>query len=362
MAYVKQDFIDDRVLSASQLNYIEDGIIANETNINKKSDEIIAYVENTSYTATPENLVEVIASAKKGATIQLTEGTYGKLGLVGTDFYPENLTIVGGEGVIVAGVSITSGVPEEQSYEKSDTDLSRVTLPKGLTFREIEFTNKVMLRNCIIDGLSFVGCTFTNSNLWLDPNRFSDAYGSDGTSVVRPAYMATMLYNVLVRDCVFNNAHDTAIYIRGVNGATIHNNTINGAGCNGIQITYYWDKHWSGGRIAISKNNIYDTGDRGIRIDTLRNADLLILDNTLNRLCQNNPEDFANKEWIKVSGCINTTYQWEYPNGAIYNKYNNEIISVGNGIILDTSAQDSLTNDVVNKVIEALPVYNGEVV
>lgn len=288
------------------------------------------------YQATPDTILEVLQSAEKGAIVQLTAGEYGLLTLVGKEAYPEDLTIVGGEGVTVAGISITSGVKDQEinsayynlaEYNCANTDLTNAALPKGLTIQDITFTDSFSLRNASFEDLSIIGCVFSaGTYLYVDPNRMMDVYGGDFTAEkhnfeTRPFFAKLTPKNLIVRECVFEDAtplndgsthiekNASAILVKGVCGITIYKNTVKGAAYNGVQIggndiTIY--NNFSSGEITITNNTFVKTSSRGIRLSTIENANVIALKNQFVRCNAGNTKDL-----IKASGCKNTMLHWD---------------------------------------------------
>lgn len=301
-----------------------------------------SYIENNFvkksavYTATPDSLSEVIRKAQAGATIQLSAGAYGLLELRGIYAYPENLTILGGEGVTMAGISITSGVKDQEinsayynlaEYNCANTDLTNAALPKGLTIQDITFTDSFSLRNASFEDLSIIGCVFSaGTYLYVDPNRMMDVYGGDFTAEkhnfeTRPFFAKLTPKNLIVRECVFEDAtplndgsthiekNASAILVKGVCGITIYKNTVKGAAYNGVQIggndiTIY--NNFSSGEITITNNTFVKTSSRGIRLSTIENANVIALKNQFVRCNAGNTKDL-----IKASGCKNTMFHWD---------------------------------------------------
>lgn len=292
-----------------------------------------AYVKKAPmYQATPDTLADVIKTAEANATIQLTAGEYDLLNLVGKDAYPEGLTIVGGAGVTMAGISITSGV--ENGKIPFASDISSATLPKNLTVKDLIFTDSFCLRNAGVDGLKIIKCSFNNGCIEITPNNFSNKYGKDGSGSTATRYegQSVTVKNVLIRECVFKNAAaaagDSAIYIQGPENLTIHKNTIENAGYNGIQIVSVRDRKPTG-KIRITTNTVRNTGSTAIVVKNLQDAVVSIIDNKIYN-CG------AKKDrCIVLADCKNTRYLFERTDGWGDNLYEEAIIAVGNGIVVE---------------------------
>ena len=312
------------------------------------------------YQATPDTILEVLQSADQGAIVQLAAGEYGLLTLVGKEAYPEDLTIVGGEGVTVAGISITSGIKDQEvnsayynlpDHECCNTDVTNATLPSGLTFKNIHFIDSFSLRNARCDNLSFIGCVFARGTyLFIDPNRMYDEYGGDFTAEkanfdTRPFCVKLTPKNLIVRECVFEDAtpledgsthietNCSAIQVKGICGITIYKNTIKGAMFNGVSIggndIPLYD-NYSSGDISVTNNMLEKTTDRGIRLHTIKNAKVVVLRNQLVNSKGNNLQSGL----IKASRCKNTEFYWDgtTTNSGESNNYIPEVDALGNVI------------------------------
>lgn len=360
------------------------------------------------YEATPETLADIITNAQPNTTIYLTagdtDGNYGLITLVprhalnraedtemetddgnvltipalpGTVVtYPENLTIVGCDGVTMEGICITSG----QSKEEFATSNNPIwEMPSNLTIKDLTLTDSIRLRNCTIDGLNFLNCTVTKGNIQLSPDSLKDSqYGTDVTSNTTAATVwhwpasKPLIRNVIIDNCILANASTdsktSAIIVSCVDNLAVTNNEIKYAAYNAIQVNGQ-SEYYSTGRIAILNNIIRWSGSRSIRIASLKNAELFMYENRLHNANQTD----ANDEYVKVSDCKNTTYTWmlSKTSGPNYYRDVNEgieskVLSVGDGITLEDDVNTEWTDDkkaeVIADVIAALPVYNGEVV
>lgn len=289
------------------------------------------------YTATPDTLVEVISKAEADSTVRLSAGDYGLLTLVGKNAYPENLTIDGGDGVIMSGVSITSGVKDSDintayynypDRECTNTDITNAILPGGLTFKNIVFTDIFSLRNASIDGLTIAGCTFLEgTHIIINPNKMDDMYGGDYGAEnhnfeTRISHFKLTPKNLTVRDCTFKSARAlsdgsthiqkssaSAIQIQGIDGITIYRNVVEDAQQNGVNIggnnLKIYD-NFSSGKICITNNIFKKTADRAIRLYTIKNADIVVLTNQLIDIYKGK----ITSGYIKASGCENTSFRW----------------------------------------------------
>lgn len=283
---------------ANSIGTVKNSLTSSINAVDEKLDNYMAYNISVS---TADDILSVIKNARPGATITLAAGTYPTLKLTGKDAFKDNITIVGTKDVIIDGVSITSGqCPFYDVQEEVNCDISNARLSSNITFSGITFTKSFCVRNSEIDGVKVVGCTFKKgANFNITPNSFSDSLGDDNpfattTLDAAPYYATRVAYNVVVKDCTFEDANTktdgtydtrTAIYIKGVDGAAINNNTILGAGHNGIQFDQNNTANKSyapnTGYIRITNNKISGTGSRSIRMNGLVNATVYMLYNQL---------------------------------------------------------------------------------
>lgn len=303
---------------------------------------------------TSRNLADTIMSAEPGSTIKLTKGSYNLLLLTtsyvkptysdfwGTNYkryhdinkdknyyehyalvtkFPENLTIMGEEGVVMNGLCVTSGV----DFSAGPGTLLP-SLPKGLTIKNIYFTDNLYVRNCEWDGLNIIGCTFSpESSIMLKPNYYGSnkEYGAEGGGGKSPRLgtYETMLHNVVIKDCIFESSdvRNTAIDLYSIDGAEIINNIIDGGKQSGVYIStqsmYPPDVQYkkSCGRLVVSKNKISNiTGTTsippaaGVSFFFVNDATIQLQDNILSEIASN--ALFAKDcKYVDIE-CINNTY------------------------------------------------------
>lgn len=305
-----------------------------------------AYIENTfvkkkqALTATPNNILDVIKSANDGAIITLSAGNYDLIKLHGKDAYTaKNLTIVGCDGASVAGVSITSGV--SSATLRTDTDISNATLPRGLAFRSVEFTNNFSLRNARIDNLTLDTCHFgPGANINILPNYFKDGYGEDHNDgfwcTLRADYFQLYPENIVVKNCTIESSASTsgAIYIIGCGDVTICNNTIKDSAYDGIQIGGYYLSPYNvdvRGRVTITNNAILKSAVRGINLFSMNDSEVSVFGNKLYDCGEI-------EEVIRVKECANSEFDFGgsdalHPN----NTYDGAVISVADKILIEDS-------------------------
>jgi hypothetical protein len=224
------------------------------------------------YKATPETIVNLLTTAAIGSTIQLTAGEYDLSNLIYIEPV-DNLTIVGGEGVTVDGITFAG-------YSQRDA-----ICPANLTLKNINFTGTgVAINNNDVTGLTIDNCTFSNG------------------AVVKIASTCTVA-NLTIKNCDFGATGETdktSILVQGeATGVLIQDNTITGSVHNAIQITRV------AGELTIDGNNISETGSRAIRISTLEGATLTITSNVVSNANTNETEAADNNgEIVKITGVV----------------------------------------------------------
>lgn len=311
----------------------------------------------------------------------------------------------------MAGISITSGIKDNQintqrvgdlSFECVNADISNAIMPKGLTIRNITFTDSFCLRNCSIDDLTIENCNFTaGAFINIDPNHFKDYYGNDYSNPnnlnleYRPQYATLYPKNLIIRDCTFAgepvvqnsnpNATQSVIRVIGYDGIVIYRNFINGVNMerpsdadlkenpDHSYIAYDLNRFYNGiqvngnvnakanlnvrcrGKIFINNNVIRNTASRSIRINGLEDAEVCVLGNTLEFAnMQLNQRD--NIDVIKASSALNTTFNWGIANSPIFiqstyqdMEFDKAYISLNNRIT--ASATNTLEDHVKNSNI-----------
>lgn len=289
------------------------------------------------YEATPETIAEVIAAANPGSVVQLAAGEYGLLTLNGAESFPENLTIIGGDAVVMAGISITSGAENNKLW---DSDISSATLPGGLTIRGIELTEAFSLRNAYIDGLKIIDCHITRGGINITPNAYKDKYGKDGTGSTanRFSFQGATVKNLFVMGCTIdnvstdNNNTNHAIYIQTGENITIQNNTITAAVGNGIQIVAMEDRTVTG-NIRICDNKILKSKENAIRIDGPKDAVLFVVNNKLTQCQLSGLVD----KYIRVTNTTNTFCKFKRRDLDGHNYHDDLKLDVDNGISVESA-------------------------
>lgn len=308
-----------------------------------------------------QSFMTAISTAKPNTTIILLNDNYNtlisltgdknhgkRLDTTGAKYYqnsvkfPENLTLKGAlanAGIVLKeGISISSGVTSEESYQSSN--IQDAILPKGLTIDNITFQKDIGVRNCQMEGLKITNCVFgKNATIQLDPQRFVNMYGKDygdsKPSDTRYGVHKLRLINPIIQNCTFQNTGMSktsdlcSIYARCVDGIIVQNNKITGSKGDGIQITGFSGTIGakggcrSCGKIIIGNNTITNIYKRGIRLSYLENADIELLYNALSNVCKNNDPDHIKANYF--SGYNNKFTQ---TGNTVDDSINNLIITV----------------------------------
>jgi len=224
-----------------------------------------------------DSLIYALAHAKEGDTINLAAGDYSKVLIDIRKNVAKNLTLVGTEGVKIAGVNMNGA-----NYG---------FVPEGLTFKNITFTGDVNVNNTdkwgvICKNLSIIGCTFTNAYFGAGSNSTID-----GLKIENNKFNGT------------NTTNKTSILLQGANhtNVLVKGNTVDGSVHNAVQLAGI------SGKATIDGNTIKNTGSRAIRISTGEGAELTISNNIISNVNTNPTEaEENNGEVIKISGTVLT--------------------------------------------------------
>lgn len=276
-----------------------DGVVGRKINDGSN----LAIVENNQasevsyeYIVDNASAQKALDSAKANSTIKLTAGEYDKLifncDAFNQEFlsddvkYPgtpqtagkiydrvfENITIIGGEGVIVDGID--HGVTVDKSYSGTRVFLKNVTV-KNITFKSgIMFNHRNSGARMLFDGFTVDGCKTVND---------ASYYSSTDVSS-RLFYCWTNMYtqgtaqskNLVIKNCTAYNRYQ-ALYIRDVANVTIQDNTFDTIKHNAIalqsgSVGADYEIGCSG-EIIIKDNTICHDADRAIRFGLIAHKD-----------------------------------------------------------------------------------------
>ena len=267
----------------------ETGLVARPTDV--------ALLNNVGYAT----IADALAAANDGDTINLLAGNHSKVLIDYRKNVAKNITLVGTEGVNIAGVNMNGG--------------NFGFVPEGLTFKNITFTGDVNVNNTdkfgvICKNLSIIGCTFTNAAFLVGSNSTID-----GLKIENNKFNGT------------NTTNKTSILLQGENhtNVLIKGNTIDGSVHNAVQLAISFS-----GKATIEGNTIKNTGSRAIRISTGDGAELTISNNIISNV-NTNPEEAEenNGQVMKITGDVISST-------AEGNTYNGKAISFVDGIAAPT--------------------------
>ncbi|MCF0113459.1 MAG: right-handed parallel beta-helix repeat-containing protein, partial [Bacilli bacterium] len=275
-----------------------------------EGNELISY-----YEVTPENAQDVL-NGKLGsinnAVIQLTPGVYQDLefgmptadadngvtchfngfnttamtvaefladpncGKPGYNSYYEreikNLTIKGCEGAVIKNIKSGAG------HYYDNTGVGNYDAVRGLTlqgsayylnhkysniaFENIDFEGyndfETSMKDTLIDGMSFKGCTFKNSPSNKQALRIHNEWTHDT--------LVQTIKNVVVENCQFNNVYQ-GVYTGGVYGVTVKNSSFDGLTHNAIAVQNNGAAEFDHGKVWIEGNTFKNGADRLIRFN-----------------------------------------------------------------------------------------------
>ncbi len=241
-----------------------------------------------------DSLKYALANAKDGDTINLAAGNYSKVLIDHRKNVAKNITLVGTEGVKIAGVNMNGA-----NYGFA---------PEGLTFKNITFTDDVNVNNTdkwgVCKNLSIIGCTFTNAAFTAGNNSTFD-----GLRIENNKFNGT------------NTTNKTSILLQGEHtNVLVKGNTIDGSVHNAVQLAGIT------GKATIEGNTIKNIGSRAIRISTATGAELTISNNIISNV-NTDPAQAAenNGQVIKITGTVTVPT-------AEGNTYNGKALTFVDGI------------------------------
>lgn len=179
----------------------------------------------------------------------------------------DNLTIVGQEGVIIEGVSISSGhINRGDGPQITDPVLEQACDSyyftqklSNITFTNISFTDKVNINtsnsDTVIDGVTFDGCSFTTNGISSSNGQGLRYYNENNNGNMR---------NLTVKDCLFNNCYQ-GVYTVNISGVTVSGCNFDTTGHNAIAIQSSVHGPVNHKAVVIENNNFNEISDRIIR-------------------------------------------------------------------------------------------------
>ena len=182
--------------------------------------------------------------------ITLEAGTYEGLSFTDpVNYKAKNVTIVGKDGVSIAGFAVNSW-----------TATNNIEI-NGLTFKNVTFTSDLLLATKVMANVTVENCDFVND---------ACIHQNDKTE---------KLTNLVVKDCTFagdKNGTTTAVMLEHTENVTI-------SGCEFTNIDFnVLQGGVLTGNVLVDNNTVNGTGDRVFRFVNTSNVNITISNNTIN--------------------------------------------------------------------------------
>ncbi|MEE1047150.1 MAG: hypothetical protein U0M60_06970, partial [Clostridia bacterium] len=191
----------------------------------------------------------------------------------------ENVTFTANSGVTLAGFALTSGNFASSGYDyvrdveqtagvthHEFRSMKNITF-KGLTFISGGIDMNVQLAGCTIEGITVDGCNFSGTT-------------KAAVNFTSPLYCK----NMTVKNSKFTNCFQ-GIHIQGADGLAVVKNSFDTISHNAIAIQCEGDaassKNPTIGKVIIDENYIVNGGDRAIRFNVIKDADVDIVNNIM---------------------------------------------------------------------------------
>ena len=262
-----------------------------------------------------EQAQAALDNASDGDTVVLKAGNYGALSFgqvkalseVDGNIYTRtlnNVTIEGGEGVVVNGLTLSGGHvygTENNPITDPITGITTSSTVNGyyskwnvnnLTIKGITFTNQVNIaadsaQFLELDGFKMTDCHYVGT---------TTAVGNGGNRLFRLARgkSETVLKNIVIENCTVDTAYQ-GIYVYGDRDITIKDCTFNNLGHNaiGIQNTAQGGVSVANsGTVVIEGNMISNVKDRAFRVGALLGGSILYKNNIITNSGDDKGENF----------------------------------------------------------------------
>ncbi len=195
----------------------------------------------------------------------------------------ENVTFTAEEGVVLPGISASSGhVYTEGSYDyvrdqgvngSGNSYYANCSL-KNIAFEGLTIQNQVKIQDYSSeaknDGIRFEACDFLGNAQSMTENTYA---------AVKMGADSKYFENVVVSGCSFQDYYQ-GVYIQGVQGAQIRNCTFDGTTHNAIALQSSSANDVQG-EIVIAENIIKNAADRAIRLGDAENLSSLQVHNNV---------------------------------------------------------------------------------
>lgn len=183
----------------------------------------------------------------------------------------EDVTFTADEGVVLPGFSASSGhmyasagnsaydYVRDQAIQDTRNSYYGHNSLNSITFRGLTISGGISItdysQEAVNTDIAFDGCVFLGSE---------DDMATNGYVAIKMSADSKYYSNITVTSCTFTN-YFQAVYIQGVDGASITNNVIDGTTHNAIALQSGTGNHLKGS-VEIAENFIANTQDRAIRL------------------------------------------------------------------------------------------------
>lgn len=237
-------------------------------------------IENNTCTytvATADALKTALKANSDGAQITLAAGTYEGLSFTDpANYHAKNVTIIGQESVTIDGFGVNSWTTE------SNIEIN------GLTFKNVEFTNGLLLSTKVMSNVTVEKCEFVNDACIHQNDKTEKLTGlkvvdCDFTGDLNGTTTALMLENtenVTVTGCTFTNIDYNVLQSNILSGEILFDtNVVNGTGDRVFRFVEFS----SDADVTISNNTITSTGDaNGELAKSTNHVSITLSNNTWN--------------------------------------------------------------------------------
>lgn len=286
-----------------------------------------------------EQAQAALDNASDGDTVVLKAGNYGALSFgqvkalseVNGNTYTRtlnNVTIEGGEGVVVNGLTLSGGHVYGTENNPITDPITGITTSStvnsyyskwnvnNLTIKGVTFTSQV---NIVADSAQF---------LELDGFKMTDCHyvgtttvvGDGGNRLFRLARgkSETVLKNIVIENCTVDTAYQ-GIYVYGDRDITVKDCTFNNLGHNaiGIQNTSQGGVSVANsGTVVIEGNKISNVKDRAFRVGALLGGSILYKNNIITNSGDDEGENF---KAVSIAEGATITFTGNTKDGADWN-------------------------------------------
>lgn len=203
----------------------------------------------------------------------------------------ENVTFTAGgnvtiHGIVTVGGAHVYGTENEPVYDyvrdcgkwcyDANDGYYTSAILRNITFKGISFDKTVSIdtssADTVFDGVTFDNCSFTTGGT-ASTNGAAIHYYNEGNDE-----NTALVKNLTVTNCSFTNVNQ-GVYVHNFDSVTVMNNTFDTTGHNAIALQSHGGRY-STGDVLIVGNTMTNIGDRAIRFGNMKDADIIITDNT----------------------------------------------------------------------------------